>query len=71
MLQAITYILLYLGGTEDMEYLPIQMFRTGMIGCVGELSIGRVYAIDMIQRAKNGRNVDTCLDYNIANDPVN
>ena len=49
MLQAITYILLYLGGTEDMEYLPIQMFRKGMIGCVGELSIGRVYAIDMIQ----------------------
>ena len=35
-----------------------------MQGCVGELSIGRVYAIDMIQRAKTGRNVDTCHDYN-------
>ena len=54
-----------------MEYLPIQMFRKGIIGCVGELSIGRVYAIDMIQKAKNGRNVDTCLDYNITNNPVN
>ena len=54
-----------------MEYLPIQMFRKGMVGCVGELSIGRVYAIDMIQRAKNGRNVDTCLEYSVVNDVVN
>ena len=54
-----------LGGTEDLEYLPIQMFRKGMIGCVGELSIGRVFGIDMIQRAKNGRNVDTCQDYKV------
>lgn len=35
-----------------------------MEGCVGELSIGRVYAIDMIQKAKTGRNVDICHDYN-------
>ena len=48
------------GGTEDMEYLPIQMFRQGIVGCVGELSIGRSYAIDLIHKAKNGRNVDTC-----------
>ena len=53
-----------LGGTEDLEYLPIPKFRKGMEGCVGELSIGRVYAIDMIQKAKTGRNVDTCHDYN-------
>ena len=55
-----------IGGTEDLEYLPIQMFRKGIQGCVGELSIGRVFAIDMIQRAKNGRNVDTCHDYKLA-----
>ena len=59
----LTY-LLFKGGTEDLEYLPIPKFRKGMQGCVGELSIGRVYAIDMIQRAKTGRNVDTCHDYN-------
>ena len=56
-------IFFIVGGTEDLEYLPIQMFRKGMKGCVGELSIGRVFGIDMIQKAKNGRNVDTCQDY--------
>ena len=60
-----------LGGTEDIEHLPIQMFRKGIVGCVGELSVGRVYEIDMIQRAKDGQNVDTCLAHNISNDVVN
>ena len=54
-----------------MEYLPIQMFRNGIVGCVGELSIGRVYSIDMINKAKNGRNVDTCHDNIIAKELAN
>ena len=47
------------------------MFRKGMEGCVGELSIGHIFAIDMIQKAKNGRNVDTCHEYSTFNDVAN
>jgi hypothetical protein len=54
---------LFIGGTEDLEYLPVNMFRNGFVGCVGELSIGRVFAVDMIQKAKNGRNVESCREY--------
>ena len=46
-----------------MEYLPVNIFRKGFVGCVGELSVGRVFAVDMIQKAKNGRNVESCREY--------
>ena len=32
----------------------------GLVGCVAELSVGAVSAVDMLARAGRGRNVDIC-----------
>lgn len=51
---------LYIGGAEDLEHLPVPQFRSGLVGCISELSVGKIYSVNLLQRAKNGRNVDNC-----------
>jgi len=43
---------LYLGGLPEAG--------RGLVGCVAELSVGAVSAVDMLARAGRGRNVDIC-----------
>ena len=52
----------FIGGVEDLEQLPAPQFRYGLIGCISELSIGKLFAIDLLNRAKNGQNVDKCRE---------
>ena len=54
--------LLPAGGVEDLEQLPVPQFRRGLVGCISELSVGKLYALDLLNRAKNGQNVDSCRE---------
>ena len=49
-----------LGGTNELDQLPVPQFRKGLVGCISELSVGKIYSLDLLKRAKNGRNVDSC-----------
>ena len=56
------FLFFFIGGVEDLEQLPAPQFRYGLIGCISELSIGKLFAIDLLNRAKNGQNVDKCRE---------
>lgn len=55
---------LYLGGVEDLTYLAAKRYRTGLVGCIAEFSLGRMYNINMLHLATLGRNIDSCVDSN-------
>ena len=50
------------GGVEDIDQLPVPQFRKGFVGCISELSVGKLFSIDLLNRAKNGQNVDSCRE---------
>jgi len=50
---------LYLGGLPD-SITDATSYYSGLVGCVGELSVGNIAAIDMLAQANKGRNVDIC-----------
>ena len=51
-----------LGGVEDIDQLPVPQFRKGFVGCISELSVGNLFSVDLLNRAKNGQNVDSCRE---------
>ncbi len=51
-----------LGGADDIEHLPVSNFARGVVGCVGQLSVGQLFDVDLLKRASDGRNVDSCQD---------
>ena len=53
---------IFSGGVMELEQLPVPQFRYGLIGCISELSIGKLFAIDLLKRAKDGQNVDKCRE---------
>lgn len=53
---------LFIGGVEDIDQLPVPQFRKGFVGCISELSVGKLFSIDLLNRAKNGQNVDSCRE---------
>ena len=50
------------GGVEDIDQLPVPQFRKGFVGCISELSVGKLFSVDLLNRAKNGQNVDSCRE---------
>jgi hypothetical protein len=57
-------LFLYPGGADDLEHLPVSDYQIGIVGCVGQLSVGQIYDVNLLHRAKNGRNIDNCQDDN-------
>lgn len=51
---------LFLGGADDLNYLAASRYKTGLVGCVAELSIGNMVNINMLHKAEKGKNIDTC-----------
>lgn len=51
---------LFLGGVDDTNFLTANRYKTGLVGCVGELSIGSMVNINMLHKAEKGKNIDTC-----------
>ena len=47
---------MFVGGTSDGG---VRGFR-GMRGCVSDLSIGKLISVEMVLKAKEGQNVDSC-----------
>ena len=62
-MKLIKYIFLE-GGADDLEHLSVSEFSNGIVGCVGQLSVGQIFDVDLLHRAKNGRNIDTCQEDN-------
>ena len=62
--QATDVFLLFMtvGGADDIEHLSVTTFGRGIVGCVGQLSVGQIYDVELLQRAADGRNVDACQD---------
>ena len=58
----IFFSLFVLGGVEDIDQLPVPQFRKGFVGCISELSVGKLFSVDLLNRAKNGQNVDSCRE---------
>ena len=50
------------GGAEEIDQLPVPQFRRGLVGCISELSVGKLFALDLLHRAQNGQNVDSCRE---------
>ena len=50
------------GGADDIEHLSTSTFGRGIVGCVGQLSVGQMFDVELLQRAGDGRNVDACQD---------
>jgi len=50
---------LYLGGLPD-DITDATSYYSGIVGCVSDLSVGNIAAIDMLAQADRGRNVDLC-----------
>ena len=50
----------HLGGADDLNYLAASRYKTGLVGCVAELSIGNMVNINMLHKAEKGKNIDTC-----------
>lgn len=53
---------LFVGGAEEIDQLPVPQFRRGLVGCISELSVGKLFALDLLHRAQNGQNVDSCRE---------
>ena len=43
------------GGADDLNYLPASRYKTGLVGCVAELSIGNMVNINMLHKAEKAR----------------
>ncbi|XP_059078305.1 pikachurin-like [Tigriopus californicus] len=52
----------YIGGMEDLEHLPLSEFRHGLMGCIADITIGRLFDIKMMEDSSDGRNVENCLE---------
>ena len=50
------------GGVEEIDQLPVPQFRRGLVGCISELSVGKLFSLDLLHRAQNGQNVDSCRE---------
>jgi hypothetical protein len=48
------------GGAEDTSYLAAGRYRTGLTGCIAELSVGNMVNINLLHVAERGRNIDSC-----------
>jgi len=51
---------LLIGGAPHPEHVPLADFRTPLVGCVGDLSAGRAYNVDLLAEADAGVNVEAC-----------
>ena len=55
------YIILdHSGGAYELNYLVASRYKTGLVGCVAELNIGNMVNINILHKAKKGKNIDTC-----------
>ena len=59
--------LLLLGGFETVERLAVPEFRRGIRGCVSDLSVGKLFSIEMVLKARRGQNVERCTENNLTN----
>ena len=53
-------VILCPGGAEDTSYLASGRYRTGLTGCIAELSVGNMVNINLLHVAERGRNIDSC-----------
>ena len=51
-------VVLNAGGVDDTNFLTANRYKTGLVGCVGELSIGSMVNINMLHKAEKGKNID-------------
>ena len=47
---------------REVSLLSTSTFGRGIVGCVGQLSVGQMFDVELLQRAGDGRNVDACQD---------
>lgn len=50
---------------DDMErrHLKPDFMRSGFRGCIGEMSLGSLYDVDLMGLAKGGLNLDSCDNF--------
>jgi len=51
---------LYVGGVPDPAHLPAADLRPPLVGCVGDLSVGRAFNVNLLAEADVGVNVEIC-----------
>ena len=52
-------LFLFPGGVPQ-PVMDATNYRPGMVGCIGEFSVGNVASIDMLNTALTSKNVDIC-----------